>query len=66
MEKRIKKLFSKKIVFTEIDKKILTGLDCSYFSGESKEYLEKVKEQTQLAMNNRKYSYSNNNNRQKK
>ena len=44
-----------KISFIEIDRKILMGWECNYFSDENRQYLEKIKFQTQSALKNVKF-----------
>tara|TARA_Y100001968_G_C18690728_1_gene406795 strand:- start:241 stop:438 length:198 start_codon:yes stop_codon:yes gene_type:complete len=58
MRKKIKKYFKvkeSKVSFTDIDKKILMGWECNYFTGKNKKYLEKIKDQTESAISNMKY-----------
>ena len=55
---KVKKYFNNeidKISFIEIDRKILMGWECNYFSSENKQYLEKIKCQTQSALKNIKF-----------
>ena len=58
MRKKIQKRFINEIEsisFTEIDKKILLGWECQEFHGQSKKYLSMLREQTNSAINNKRY-----------
>lgn len=42
--------------FEYIDAKLLMGWECQHLSSKQKKYFEKIKSQTQLAMENKKFS----------
>ena len=59
MKKKIKKIFkssNERLVFRDIDVKLMNGWQCQHFSQKQKDYFDKVKLQTRLAMDNEKYS----------
>ena len=41
--------------FKDIDKQLLEGFECSQFSFDNKKYLRMMREQTNSAINNKKY-----------
>ena len=56
--KKIKKNYKKKHArfnFEYIDAKLLMGWECQHLSLKQKKYFEKIKSQTQLAMENKKF-----------
>tara|TARA_Y100001968_G_C19439408_1_gene761679 strand:+ start:627 stop:812 length:186 start_codon:yes stop_codon:yes gene_type:complete len=58
MTKRIKKISNRKEfsdIFKDIDTKLLIGWECLNYSTKQKKSIEKIKMQTQLAMENQKY-----------
>ena len=55
---KIKKSFSnpkRKVDFDEIDRQLLEGFECSEFSSDKKKFLSMIREQTNAAINNKKY-----------
>ena len=55
---RLKKTFKNilgKVDFQDIDKQLLTGFGCSQFNHKSQKFLSMIKEQTNSAINNKKY-----------
>lgn len=46
------------IDFKEIDRQLLEGLECSALNYENKKFLTMIKEQTNLAINNKRYWFS--------
>jgi len=55
---KIKKTFSnpkRKVDFDEIDRQLLEGFECSQFNYENKKFLSMIREQTNSALNNKKY-----------
>ena len=60
--KRIKKTFSnlkRAVDFKDIDRQLLEGLECSQFNNQDKKFLSMIKEQTNSALNNKKYWSTN-------
>ena len=60
--KKIKKTLSKvktEIDFKEIDRQLLVGFDCNPYDNENKKFLSMIREQTNSALNNKKYWYGN-------
>ena len=60
--KKIKKNFYNKNIdvdFTDIDRKILVGFECSEFNFENRKFLSMIREQTNSAINNKKYWITN-------
>ena len=56
--KRIKKTFSnvkRKVDFKDIDRQLLEGFECSSFNNQNKKFLSMIREQTNSALNNKKY-----------
>ena len=56
--KRIIKTFpnkKKQIDFQDIDRQLLQGFECSQFNIDNKKFLSMIKEQTNLAIDNKKY-----------
>ena len=41
--------------FKDIDRQLLEGFECSQFSSKHKKYLSMIREQTNSAINNKKY-----------
>ena len=55
---KIKKIFSnvkREVDFKDIDRQLLEGFECSQFNFVSKKFLSMIREQTNSAINNRKY-----------
>ena len=55
---KILKAFSNEkehVYFHDIDRQLLQGFECSQFSMDNKKYLSMIKEQTNSAMDNKKY-----------
>ena len=60
--KKIEKTLSrekKQIDFQDIDRQLLQGFECSQFNIDNKKFLSMIREQTNSALNNKKYWYSN-------
>ncbi len=60
--KRIKKTFSnfrKEADFKDIDRQLLGGFECSQFNNQNKKFLSMIREQTNSALNNKKYWSTN-------
>tara|TARA_B100000700_G_scaffold319630_1_gene415240 strand:+ start:739 stop:924 length:186 start_codon:yes stop_codon:yes gene_type:complete len=56
--KRIKKKLSKVkrgVDFKDIDRQLLIGFECSQFNNQNKKFLLMIREQTNSALNNKKY-----------
>ncbi len=56
--KRISKTFSifkREVDFKDIDRKLLEGFECSQFNNQNKKFLTMIREQTNSALNNKKY-----------
>tara|TARA_B100000700_G_scaffold293225_1_gene354060 strand:+ start:377 stop:568 length:192 start_codon:yes stop_codon:yes gene_type:complete len=59
MNKKIKKTYNQKktkVSFSDIDAKLLNGWQCQHLTLKQKEYFERIKLQTQLAMENKRFS----------
>tara|TARA_B100001029_G_C14847287_1_gene331702 strand:- start:386 stop:571 length:186 start_codon:yes stop_codon:yes gene_type:complete len=41
--------------FKDIDRQLLEGFECSQFSSDTKKFLSMIREQTNSAINNKKY-----------
>ena len=60
--RRIIKTFSNKknqIDFQDIDRQLLQGFECSQFNIDNKKFLSMIKEQTNSAIDNRRYWNTN-------
>jgi len=60
--KKIKKTLSKvetEIDFQDIDRQLLAGLECNQYDNDNKKFLSMIREQTNSALNNKKYWYGN-------
>ena len=60
--KKIKKILSnveKEVDFQDIDRQLLQGFECSQFNNDNKKFLSMIKEQTNSAIENRRYWYKN-------
>ncbi len=60
--KKIKKTFAnvkKQIDFQDIDRQLLQGFECSQFNIDNKKFLSMIKEQTNSAIDNKKYWNTN-------
>tara|TARA_Y100001968_G_C19144306_1_gene612981 strand:+ start:44 stop:229 length:186 start_codon:yes stop_codon:yes gene_type:complete len=60
--KRIDKIFSKlkrEIDFQDIDRQLLEGFECSEFNNDNQKFLSMIREQTNSAIDNKKYWNSN-------
>ena len=60
--KKIKKTFEnvkKQIDFQDIDRQLLQGFECSQFNIDNKKFLSMIKEQTNSAIDNKKYWNTN-------
>ena len=56
--KKIKKSYKQnnaRFSFGEIDSKLLIGWECQHLSSKQKKYFEKIKSQTHLAMENKRF-----------
>ena len=56
--KKIKKILSnvqKGIDFRDIDRQLLQGFECSQFNNDKRKFLSMIKEQTNSAIDNKKY-----------
>ena len=56
--KKIKKTLSKvetEIDFQDIDRQLLAGLECNQYDIDNKKFLSMIREQTNSALNNKKY-----------
>ena len=56
--KKIKKTLSglnQKVDFQEIDTQLLAGFECSQYNNHNKKFLSMIREQTNSAIDNRKY-----------
>ena len=59
--KKIKKTLSKvktEIDFQDIDRQLLVGFECNQYDNDNKKFLSMIREQTNLALNNKKYWYA--------
>ena len=55
---KVNKIFSKiksEVDFKDIDRQLLEGFECSQFSTDNKKFLSMIREQTNSAINNKKY-----------
>ena len=60
--KKIKKTFSnvkREVDFQDIDRQLLEGFECSQFNNDNKKFLSMIREQTQAAIDNKKYWNTN-------
>ena len=60
--KKIKKTLSKvktEIDFQDIDRQLLVGFECNQYDKNNKKYLSMMREQTNSALNNKKYWNAN-------
>ena len=60
--KKIRKTFSnekEKVDFQDIDRQLLQGFECSQFNNSNKKFLSMIKEQTNSAIDNKKYWNTN-------
>ena len=60
--KKIKKILSKgktEIYFHDIDRQLLVGFECNQYDNDNKKFLSMIREQTNSALNNKKYWYGN-------
>ena len=56
--KRIKKTFSNvqsEVDFKDIDRQLLEGFECSQFNNQNKKFISMIREQTNSALNNKRY-----------
>ena len=61
--KKIIKTFSdqkKQVDFHDIDRQLLQGFECSQFNIDNKKFLSMIREQTNSAIDNKKYWNTNN------
>ncbi len=59
--KKIKKIFSKvktEINFQDIDTQLLVGFECNQYDNDNKKFLSMIREQTNSALDNKKYWYA--------
>ncbi len=59
---KIKKTFNnvkRKVDFKDIDRQLLEGFECSQFNDDNKKFLLMIREQTNSAINNKKYWLTN-------
>ena len=60
--KKIKKTLSNvktEIYFQDIDRQLLVGFECNQYDNDNKKFLSMIREQTNSALNNKKYWYGN-------
>tara|TARA_Y100001968_G_C19416662_1_gene749374 strand:+ start:130 stop:318 length:189 start_codon:yes stop_codon:yes gene_type:complete len=60
--KKIRKTLStlkKEVDFQEIDRQLLVGFECSQYNNHNKKFLSMIREQTNSAIDNKKYWNSN-------
>ena len=60
--KKIKKTLSKvetEIDFQDIDRLLLAGLECNQYDNDNKKFLSMIREQTNSALDNKKYWNAN-------
>jgi len=60
--KKIKKTLSNmktEIHFQHIDRQLLVGFECNQYDNDNKKFLSMIREQTNSALNNKKYWYGN-------
>ena len=56
--KKIKKTLSylkKEIYFQDIDRQLLVGFECNQYDNDNKKFLSMIREQTNSALDNKKY-----------
>ena len=56
--KKIKKTLSKvktEVYFQDIDRQLLVGFECNQYDNDNKKFLSMIREQTNSALNNKKY-----------
>ena len=56
--KRINKTFSnlkRGVDFKDIDRQLLEGFECSQFNNQNKKFISMIREQTNSALNNKRY-----------
>tara|TARA_Y100001968_G_scaffold259861_1_gene247254 strand:+ start:133 stop:321 length:189 start_codon:yes stop_codon:yes gene_type:complete len=56
--KKIKKILSNvktDIFFKDIDRQLLVGFECNQYDNDNKKFLSMIREQTNSALNNKKY-----------
>ena len=56
--KKIKKTLSNmktEVDFQDIDRQLLVGFECSQYDNDKKKFLSMIREQTNSALNNKKY-----------
>ena len=56
--KKIKKTFSnvkKEVDFEDIDRQLLVGFECNQYDNDNKKFLSMIREQTNSALDNKKY-----------
>ncbi len=56
--KKIKKTLSywkTEIYFQDIDRQLLVGFECNQYDNDNKKFLSMIREQTNSALNNKKY-----------
>ena len=56
--KKIKKALSNvktKVYFQDIDRQLLVGFECNQFDNDKKKFLSMIREQTNSALDNKKY-----------
>ena len=61
MQKIKKTLFKvqRRVSFKDIDRQLLEGFECSQFNNQNKRFLSMIREQTNSALNNKKYWTAN-------
>jgi len=60
--KKIKKTLSNvktEIYFQDIDRQLLVGFECNQYDNDNKKFLSMLREQTNSALNNKKYLNDN-------
>tara|TARA_Y100001968_G_C18791928_1_gene451569 strand:+ start:40 stop:225 length:186 start_codon:yes stop_codon:yes gene_type:complete len=60
--KKIKKTLlnvKRQVNFKDIDRQLLEGFECSQFNNQNKKFLSMIREQTNSALNNKKYWSTN-------
>ena len=60
--KKIEKTLSNvktEIYFQHIDRQLLVGFECNQYDNDNKKFLSMIREQTNSALNNKKYWYGN-------
>ena len=60
--KKIKKTLSNlkaEVDFQDIDRQLLVGFECNQYDNDNKKFLSMIREQTNSAINNKKYWYGN-------